>query len=394
MGMRAYDRLTDRTVKAAKPGAYCDGRGLWLHVSESGARKWILRFSFDRRVHEMGLGNAADVWLADARVKAADARRLAASGVNPIVARREARAVETAKTFGECAGALIKSKRPEWRSEKHAWQWVTTLEEYARPLWHMPVAEIGTTDVLRVLTPLWQRVPETASRLRARVEAVLGYARAHNWRSGDNPAAWTNHLEFILPKRTRLERKHLKAMPYAEVPSFIARLGDIESVAARALEFTILTAARSGEALGARWAEIDLAAKIWTVPAERTKSGRVHVIPLSDAAMAILEKLARNAFVFPGKRGKPLSPTSMTTVLLKVKVEATVHGFRSSFRDYIGDRTTFDREAVEMCLSHRVGSQVEQAYRRSTSIERRREIMAIWAAFCIGDNVIPIRAQA
>jgi integrase len=404
MGTRAYKRLTDRFVKNAKPGSYCDGQGLWLHVSDSGAKKWILRFSFNRRVHEMGLGNAHDVWLADARVKAEAARRLAASGVNPITARREdraaARAAEAAKTFGECADALIASKRSGWRSAVHAQQWERTLRDHCMPIWDMPVDAIDTKAVLSVLTPHWQRVPETASRLRGRIEATLDYAKANGWRTGENPAAWRNHLALILPERKRLERAHLIAVPYQDVPEFIAKLRETESVAARALEFLILAAARSNEVLGMQWVEVDLESRVWTVPGTRMKAGISHRVPLSGRAMELLESIKHaerggHLLVFPrpGRRPRPLASWAMASFV----ESATVHGFRSSFRDWCAEVAQAPREIAEACLAHATGSAVERAYLRTDVLERRRTLLESWARFCGGtqaDNATQLLNRA
>ena len=409
-GPRAYNRLTDRAIRAAKPGAYCDGQGLWLHVSESGARKWILRFSFDRRVHEMGLGNAHDVGLADARANALAARRLAASGVNPIEARRaHARAAQTAKTFGECADALIQSKRSGWRSDKHARQWAATLETYAKQLGGMPVADVGTAAVLSVLKPHWQRVPETANRLRGRIEAVLDYAKAHGWRSGENPAAWRGHLALILSKRQKLERKHLEAMAFEDIPAFVDKLRTMDSIAARALELAILTAARTGEIIGMRWGEVDFENRVWTVPGSRMKAGISHRVPLSAPAIALLESMAqpptgmrsiygmpngdKGQLVFrrPGRRPGPLRSDAM----LALVEGATVHGMRSAFRNWCADVAQAPREIAEACLAHATGSAVGQAYLRTDVIERRRKLMESWGQFCMVryvENVIAIRA--
>jgi integrase len=400
MGTRAYKRLTHRAVEAAKPGSHCDGQGLWLHVSDSGAKKWILRFSFNRHVREMGLGNAHDVWLADARVKAEAARRLAASGVNPITARREermaARAAEAAKTFGECADALIRSKRSGWRSAVHAKQWESTLRDHCAAIWSSPVDQVTTEAVLRVLQPIWQRIPETASRLRGRIEAVLDYAKANGLRSGENPAAWRNHLALILPDRKRLERAHLKAMDYKDVPEFIAKLRATESVAARALEFLIMTAARSNEVRGVQWVEVDLESRVWTVPGSRMKSGRTHRVPLSSGAMELLESIkpaerGGHLLVFPrpGRRPRPLASWAMASFV----ESATVHGFRSSFRDWCAEVAQAPREIAEACLAHATGSAVERAYLRTDVLERRRKLLEAWSAFLDGaaaDNIVQL----
>src|ERR1700724_3161993 len=286
--------MTARAVAAAKPGRYCDGRGLWLAVSPSGARKWVFRFSCCGRVTEMGLGGHGTS-LAEARKKADEARKIVKEGKNPIEAKREARMASAAKpTFGQGADALLQAKSSEWRNEKHRAQWRMTLADYAKPLRALPVDEVDTAAVLGVLQPLWQAKPETASRLRGRIETVLDAARAmgHIPRNEANPARWRGHLDKLLPKRHKLTRGHLAAMPFDDVPEFIATLRERKAIAALALEFAILTAARSGEVLGARWAEIDLDAKVWTVPAVRMKAGREHRVPLSSRALAILKTLA------------------------------------------------------------------------------------------------------
>ncbi|MGI8568135.1 MAG: tyrosine-type recombinase/integrase [Methylocella sp.] len=387
--MAGKTRLSARTVATAKPGRYGDGRGLWLVVSETGARKWVFRFTFGGRVTEMGLGNAA-VSLAAARDKADEARKLVVSGINPIEARREAVRIAAGKpTFGQCADSLLEAKSSEWRNEKHRAQWRMTLVEYAKPLREMPVDQVDTEAVLGVLQPIWQAKPETASRLRGRIESVLDAARAkgHVARNEANPARWRGHLDTLLPKRQKLTRGHHAAMAFDDVPEFIGRLRNREAMAALALEFLILTAARSGEVLGARWNEIDVDAKVWTIPATRMKAGREHRVPLSDKALAILEMLAEartGEFVFPGQRpGKQLSIMALGMVLRRMKAEAvTVHGFRSAFRDWCGNETHFPRELAETALAHVIGDKAEQAYRRGDALEKRRALMAAWANHC------------
>ena len=384
----AGGKLTARAAATTKPGRYGDGAGLYLVVSDRGARKWVFRFSFAGKVTEMGLGSADAVTLAEARDKALEARRTLASGRNPIEARRAAlSAVAPKPTFGAVADALIAAKESEWRNDKHRAQWRMTLETYAAPLRSRPIDEIDTEAVLAVLKPIWQAKPETASRLRGRIEAVLDAAKAQGLRSGENPAAWRGHLSHLLPKRGVLTRGHHAAMEYREVPAFLAQLREREASAALALEFCILTATRSGETLGARWSEIDMAAKVWTVPAARMKAARAHRIPLPDRAMEILEKLfkARSGdFVFPGQRAdKPLSNMAMEMVLRRMKLEnVTVHGFRSAFRDWAGNETSFPREVAEAALSHVIGDKAEQAYRRGDALEKRRALMAAWASHC------------
>ena len=346
----------------------------------------------------MGLGNAA-VSLAKARDKAAEARKLVAAGVNPIEARREAERIAAGKpTFGQCADALLAAKSSEWRNEKHRAQWKMTLETYASPLWSVPVDAVDTEAVLGVLQPIWQRLPETASRLRGRIEAVLDAARARGQiaRNEANPARWRGHLDKLLPKRQKLTRGHHAAMAFDDVPEFIGKLREREATAALALEFLTLTAARSGEVLGARWAEFDLEGKVWVIPAGRMKALREHRVPLSCRALAILDVFAKGKvgeFIFAGqKAGKPLSGMAMEMVLRRMKVEsATVHGFRSAFRDWCGEATSFPRELAEAALAHVAGDATERAYRRGDALEKRRGLMETWAGFCepkAGSNVL------
>ena len=403
--MVGKQKLTARAAATTKPGRRGDGRGLWLVVAPSGARKWVFRFTYRGRVTEMGLGNAA-VSLAQARDRAAEARKLVAAGVNPIEARREAGRIAAGKpTFGRCADALLAAKASEWRNEKHRAQWAMTLETYAAPLRSRPVDEIDTEAVLGVLQPLWQAKPETASRLRGRIETVLDAARAkgHIARNEANPARWRGHLDKLLPKRQKLTRGHHAAMDYRDVGGFIGKLREREATAALALEFAILTAARSGEVLGARWAEFDLEGKVWIVPAARMKAGREHRVPLSSRALAILAELAKarsGEFVFAGqKAAKPLSGMAMEMVLRRMKVAGvTVHGFRSAFRDWCGEATSFERELAEAALAHVAGDATERAYRRGDALEKRRKLMEAWAGFCepkAGSNVLSMtRPQA
>jgi integrase len=384
-------KLSARTVTAlTRPGRHSDGGGLYLFISRDSKalrRRWVFRFTQDRKTREMGLGPANGVSLAEARKLAAAARNEAANGRDPIEARdAERRASQSRKTFGECAVALIAAKQSEWRNVKHRRQWRVTLETYCVPIWAMPVDEVDTEAVLAVLRPLWQTRTETASRLRGRIEAVLDAAKAQGLRQGENPARWRGHLDKLLPKRGKLSRGHHAAMPYPQVPAFLAALREREAIAGLALEFAILTAARSGEVLGARWAEFDLESKVWVVPAGRMKAGREHRVPLSSRALAILETLAAaktGDFVFFGQRpGKPVSPASLTMLLRRMKAEGTTHGFRSAFRDWAGDQTIFAREVCEAALAHVAGDETERAYRRGDALEKRRALMEAWAAYC------------
>ena len=379
-------RLTARKVETAKPGVYLDGQGLRLIVGATGGRKWVFRFMRRGRSQEMGLGGAA-VSLAKARERAAEARRMLAAGQNPIDGARLAKAGRP--TFGQVADDFLSAKQSEWRNAKHRAQWEMTLQRYCTPLRSRSVDEIDTAAVLEVLKPLWASVPETASRLRGRIETVLDAARARGLIGPHeaNPARWRGHLDKLLPKRQKLTRGHHAAMPFADVPKFMASLRKRDAVAALALEFTILTAARTGEALGARWDEMDLKQGVWTVPASRMKGGRAHRVALSRLALAVLKKLdaARTGeYVFPGRRpGKPLSGMAMEMILRRMKVNSvTVHGFRSSFRDWCGEVSTFPREVAEAALAHVAGDQTERAYRRGDALEKRRELMEAWASYC------------
>jgi integrase len=376
--------LNARKVETAKPGKYGDGANLYLVVSKTGARKWVLRFTSRGKPKEMGLGSAASVSLADARDRAAIARRKISQGINPIEERKRDSGIPT---FGEVADDVCQSLSEGFRNEKHKAQWKSTLESYAAPLRAKPVDTIGTDDVLAVLKPIWTVKPETASRVRGRIEKVLDAAKAKGFRDGENPARWRGHLDHLLSRRSKLARGHHAAMPYEDVAGFIGRLRKREATAALALELCILTAARSGEILGMQWSEINLDEGIWTVPANRMKAGREHRVPLSPRAVAIvrqLEELKAGEFVFPGQaRNKPLSNMAMEMMLRRMNIQdATVHGFRSSFRDWAGNVSNFPREVVETALAHVIGDKAEQAYRRGDALDKRRKLMDQWATYC------------
>lgn len=392
----ATGKLTTKKVEAAKAGRHGDGGGLWLVVSPTGAKRWAYRFTMGGKVSEVGLGSFPAVTLADARDKAAEARKHHKAGISPVAAKRASKIEEAGKpTFAAVADALIASKASEWRNEKHKAQWEMTLERYCASIRPKAVDAIETADILEILTPLWQRAPETASRLRGRIEAVLDAAKAKGYRNGENPAAWRGHLSHLLPRRQKLTRGHHAAMAYSDIPAFIAILRERDALAALALEFTILTAARSGETLGARWDEMDLKAQVWELPAHRMKAGKAHRVPLSGRVIEIIEILGKartNDFLFPGHaRGKPLSNMAMEMMLRRMNVEdATVHGFRSAFRDWAGNETSFPREVAEAALAHVIGG-VEGAYRRGDALEKRRALMAAWAQHCeplAADNVL------
>jgi integrase len=377
-------RLTVRKVETAKPGKYSDGGNLYLIVSQNGSRKWVLRFTWRGRAKEMGLGSAAAVPLSDAREKAASARRKIAQGLNPIDERKRTSGVPT---FGEMADEVRETLAAGFRNEKHKAQWKSTLASYAAPLRSKPVDTITTDDVLAILKPIWTTKPETASRVRGRIEKVLDAARAKGFREGENPARWRGHLDHLLPRPSKLTRGHHAAMPYEEVAAFVAKLRERDATAALALELCILAAARSGEILGMCWQEIDLDKKIWTVPARRMKAGREHRVPLSRRATDILVSLTHHRsgdYVFHGKRNnRPLSGMALQMLLRRMKIKsATVHGFRSSFRDWAGNETSYPRELIETALAHVIGDKAEQAYRRSDALEKRRALMEGWAAYC------------
>ncbi len=388
---RPTNRLTDASARAAsKKGRHADGRGLYLNVSKTGSKSWVYVWRDNGRHREMGLGPYPTVSLAMARRKADEARLARLDGRDPIAEKRRAKGV----TFADGVKAFLDSKSVAWSNAKHRAQWTMTLgEAYCAPLLNMPVADIATDDVLRVLKPVWQTKPETASRLRGRIERVLDFATVQGWREGENPARWRGHLNAILPSAKKLSRGHHAAMPYRDVPAFVDRLRALDAISARALEFGILTAARSGELLGAKWSEVDLEARSWTVPAERMKARREHVVPLSGAAIAILERFRdgqTSEHVFPGHKGDSgLSNGAFPALFKRMRVEGvTAHGFRSAFRDWAGDETSFPREVCEAALAHRVGDAAEQAYRRGSALEKRRALMEAWASHCSGEGKV------
>jgi integrase len=399
--------LSAQFVRTAKPGRYCDGDGLYLLVKKSGARFWVFRYKVNgSKLREAGLGRAGEgrnsVRLAEAREKASTLFRQVKSGIDPLSAREAMAAAAKAEaqdaavkrvTFREAAQRYIDGHAPSWRNPKHAAQWGATIETYANPVFgDLPVGDVATTHVLAAIEPIWLDKPETASRLRGRVERILDFAKTRGWRAGENPAAWKGHLALTLPARSKVRKvEHHAALPWREIGDFVLALKDQQGVGARALRFAILTAARSGEVRGARWSEIDMSAATWIVPAGRMKGGREHRIPLSALALDLLRETARtrlsrepDALVFPGRdAGRPLSDMSLTAVLRRMRLgELTAHGFRSSFRDWAAETTAYPTELVEMALSHAVSNKVEAAYRRGDLFEKRRRLMDDWAAYC------------
>ena len=407
--------LTTMKVKTAPPGRYGDGKGLYLLVRSADARFWLFRYRRNGHMREMGLGSFADVTLAEAREKAADLHRKVKAGIDPL-AEREARAFAEkvashqatvrAITFADVANRYITAHEAGWRNPKHRQQWRNTLDTYAMPiLGPLPVSDVDTGTVMRVLEPIWRDKTETASRLRGRIESVLDYATAREWRAGENPARWRGHLDNLLPAPGKVAKvEHHAALPWREIGGFMATLVDQEGVAALALRYVILTAARTGEAIGATWREIDTAGAVWTVPAGRMKASREHRVPLSGPALTVLREAAQlrpdphpNALVFPGKLAKPLSNMAMLALLRRMgRGDLTTHGFRSTFRDWCAETTNYPREVAEAALAHTLDDKVEAAYRRGDLIEKRSRLMADWAAFCgraePAGEVVPLHA--
>jgi integrase len=410
-------------VKLTEPGRYGDGRGLYLQVMPAGARSWLLRYERAdtrpgregrRRERWMGLGAADDFTLEEARERARRARQLLKDGADPIDARHEERLKRTTEaalaaaaniTFKECAEQYYKFHSRKWKNAKHAAQFLSTLKMYAYPaMGKVPVAAIDKALVLRAIEPIWYTKTETASRVRGRIESVLDFAKTRGYRSGENPAAWDGNLVHALPGRGTIAKvEHHAALPFAQVPEFMAALAAREGIAARALEFTVLTAARTGEVIGARWSEFDLDAKVWVIPAERMKAHKEHRVPLTERMLAILRALPREAaFVFPGGReGAPISNMAMAQLLKRMnRLDVTVHGFRSTFRDWAAETTGYPNHVIEMALAHVIGSKVEAAYRRGDLFTKRARLMADWAKFCAtkpasdAANVTPMRARA
>jgi integrase len=400
-------KLNARRVETlTKPGRYSDGGNLYIFITPNGGKRWTFLYRFAGKRREMGLGSAGPhgVGLKEARDKAAEARRLVAAGVDPLEARAaEELAGRAVPTFGQFSDDYIKSHRPKFKNAKHASQWEMTLgDAYCRTIRPKPVNEIDTEAVLCVLKPIWTEIPETASRLRGRIENVLDAARAMGFRDGPNPAAWRGHLKTLLPARPKLARGHHAALAYDAMPEFMAALRAREGLAARALELTILCASRSGEVLGARWDEIDIEKGLWIIPGARMKGGLAHRVPLSGRALELLKsipELDNNPHVFPGlKPGKPLSSMAMEMVLRRMgRDHVTVHGMRSSFRDWAAEKTSFPHHTCEHALAHRISDAAESAYRRGDELERRRSLMEAWATWCepkSGGNVVALRTAA
>lgn len=403
--------LTPLAVKNAKPGRHADGDGLHLLVKESGSRSWVYRYMLRGKAHDLGLSRCPEAMallrrtggqeltLAQARDVAAIYRLKVKAGIDPLEERQleeaaRAATVQAVKakgiTFRTAAEAYIEANGDSWRNAKHRQQWESTLSTYVYPVvGDLPVCDVATAHVLQIIEPIWKTKAETASRVRGRIETVLDAAKARGYREGENPARWRGHIQQILPKRTRLARGHHKALAYEKVPALVAQLRGRKAVAALALEFTILTATRTGEVLGASWSEVDLDKAVWTIPASRMKAGKEHRVPLSPRAIEILEamKPLGSPWLFPARRGGALSGMAMSMLLRRMQVDVTVHGFRSSFRDWSAERTSYAHEVCEMALAHVIGNKAEAAYRRGDMFEKRRRLMEDWAGFCAGERI-------
>jgi integrase len=391
---RPIHRLSARAVASAKErGLYADGGGLFLQVARSGSRSWLFRFTLRGKTRHMGLGPTALVSLAEARAAAFECRKLCLLGKDPInerLARRsdEMLAASRALTFDECAARYIEAQSPAWRNSKHRMQWSATLSTYASPVFgSSPVQQVSTELVMRALDPIWTTKAETASRLRGRIESVLNWATARGYRQGENPARWRGHLQNLLPAPARLQKvRHHAALTYEEIGAFLADVRKRHGVAPAALEFLILTAARTSEVLGARWEEFELAKRVWIIPATRMKTRREHRVPLSSAALHVVQRMqgAGTEFVFPAAtHNNPLSNMALLALLKRMgHNELTVHGFRSTFRDWVAEQTNYPREVAETALAHSISNKVEAAYRRGDLLEKRGRLMAEWAEYC------------
>ena len=386
---RALNKLTTRKVAAIREsGRHSDGGGLYLRITPAGGRFWVFMTAVGGKRKEIGLGAAKAIGLSAARKLADQMREAAALRRDPRGVLEPGAPTKRIPTFGEYADAYIASVESGWKNKIHRQQWRHSLRDHAKGLRDKQIDQINTDDILRVITPIWQKTPETASRVRARIERILDAAKAQGFvaRDSANPARMKGHLDFLLPKQSRLSRGHHKALPYQDMARFMAILRKREALAARCLEFTILTAARSGEALGAQWAEIDLKQRLWQVPARRMKASVEHVVPLSDAAIELLNRVTRE---FPSAGdsifavgGAPRSNMAMAMLLRRMGfAHITTHGFRSTFRDWAGDCTSYQREVIEAALAHTIQNKAERAYRRGTAIERRRELMHDWAEY-------------
>jgi integrase len=396
--VQKIQRLTALTVaRISAPGLYADGAGLYLRIGRGGAKSWAFRFMLNGRPREMGFGSFTKVSLADARKKATDARVLLGEGHDPIEHREqedrqraaaEKLAAARSMTFDQCAEAYVAAHEVSWKNEKHRQQWRNTLTTYVSPVFgSVPAQDVDIDLVMKVIEPLWSNKTETARRIRGRIEVILDWAKVRGYRTGENPARWRGNIDQLLPARSKVQAvKHHTALPYVEISAFMKDLRKIEGSSAAALEFLILTVARTGEVIGARWPEIDLKKQILIVPAARMKSRREHQVPLSSAAIAVLKRMQslKSEYVFPGRASDtPLSNMALLMTLGRMnRGDITAHGFRSTFRDWAAECTNFPNEVVEMVLAHVIEDKTEAAYRRGNLFEKRRLVMEDWAAFC------------
>lgn len=421
MPKKVVRALTPLGVKNAKSGRHADGEGLYLLVKDTGAKSWVFRFTLRGKTRDVGLSTCPEtvqllrqaggreLTLAQARDIAAIYRLKVKAGIDPLEERAQEVAARSADaqamaikaiTFKAAAETYIEANEDSWRNPKHRQQWCTTLATYVYPVMgDIAVAEIETSHVLKVIEPLWKAKPETASRIRGRIEMVLDAAKARGQRSGENPARWRGHINHILPTRTKLSRGHHKAIPYTEVAAFLDVLRAKQTVAGLALEFAILTAARTGEVIGATWDEVDPSAEVWSVSAARMKAGREHRVPLSARAIEILAEVRKlgSPWLFPGARGGSLSSMAMAMLVRRIGTDVTVHGFRSAFRDWAAECTSYPQDVCEMALAHTVSNKVEAAYRRGDMFDKRRRLMDDWAGYCAsqgfeGATITPIRS--
>ncbi len=395
---RAIHRLSAADLKRKQPGMYADGGGLWLQITEGAggepSRSWIFRYAVAGRDRYMGLGSITIISLPEARAAALECRKQRHAGIDPLEQRdaeRAARAATLAKTvsFDECLAAYVAAHRDAWRNDKTRKQWDAPLRRRISPaIGMLPVAQIDTPILIKAIRPMWDRTPSTAARVRGRIEAILDWATVSGFRSGENPARWSGHLEHLLPAARKLAPvQHHPAMPYHDVPAFMADLRKVDGAPARALEFLILTATRAGEARGATWDEINISDKVWILPPQRTKAHREHRVPLSGRALEIIKEMRDQKqdgkHVFPGRGGGSASESGVNYVMQQLgRNDYTVHGFRSSFRDWCGEQTNFPREVAEAALAHSVGNEVERAYHRGDALEKRRRLMEAWANYC------------
>jgi integrase len=395
-----------QVARAATPGMYSDGQGLYLQVTHAGAKSWIYRYQLHGKQHYLGLGSASAITLKRARELLAEPRRLRAEGIDPVETRRAQRsaarlAAAKGVTFRQCAESYFATHEHAWKSEVHRQQWRTSVQTDAYPaLGSLSVQDIDTSLVLEVLRPIWKAKPVSANRLRSRIENILDAAKSADLRTGDNPARWAGHLENLLPSPRKMRSvEHYAALPYRDIPGFMIALRTRDGLSARALELAVLTATRASEVVGARWNEVDFDQRTWTISAARMKAGKEHKIPLSACAAELLRDLhavRSGDFVFPGRSGKGISTAAMLKTLAAMgRSDLTVHGFRSTFRDWAAERTAFPNEVVEMALAHAIKGAVEAAYRRGDLFEKRARVMTAWSEFCAqaltSDVVVPIR---